>query len=295
MGAPPWTSLADHLRSEFRSLDFIRSRQAFLSTFIEELDVATRGKPFDILAIDVWTTSLDSRDALVTHLASWAKATMRRGGLFGQLRAHAVKPLRDAYRRTAKVRKRCRRSLDAACDEAERSLVGRGFDAAWCRLFPKATDAGVRPEDIDALNERFFRELQPVVTDRHEHRAHVFETTGFTVAMHPLGALGDKLAFIDGMLNDLLLVIDRTTTSAMPTNPYARDTARDFVDLLVFGARARATAIEAGSGRERLYDELHRLHDASDGSKCFNAPPFIEELVSLMGRHTAGIRGSRDG
>lgn len=259
------TLLAELERHEHDLLT-IKRRHFFLKAFEGALQEASRDKPFLIANDLVWLTLLDSRDMLVIHLASWAKGTYAKGGFLGRLQADHLGALwLDRSR------------LDSAED-------GQHFRDAFARLFPEAVAARrCRPNAADATNlrDRFEKAVEPLVVDRHENRAHVYERGGTgTARMLDLDAIGDTFSYVERFLNDIRLIAFNSTFSYHDVSYASGDgTASDLVDLLLFGSIDRMFAA-AGAGaagkfpwqrREELYADLHREHDrgASPG-ELFN-------------------------
>ncbi len=268
MARPPWTSLRDYLLDEHAKLHFIRLRLSHIVTFAAELGRVERGKNFDIANFGTWVAMIDSRDVLVIHLASWVTGALEGGGLFGQLQAHALSQFRRA-------------KPWGGVDAYDKRQQAASFAAAWERTFPGVARSKLSQDDVVAFRERFHSELRDVVQDRHDHRAHVFERKQASSEMLDLRAMVHRMKFIERTFADLLLIVGSMTIDPAPafTNVSMVSVA-EIVDQVLFGSLANMQRLRGARTRDELYDELHRLHDASDGSKCFNAPEFAQRLAT---------------
>jgi hypothetical protein len=265
MAQPPWMNLGDFVLAEHAKLDFVRLRFSHLVTFATELGRLERGKPFDIANSATWTAMIDSRDMLVIHLASWVTGTVERGGFFGQLCAHAITDFRRAKPWSG---------VDAY-DKRQQKIA---FANAWERTFPGVARSRFCSDDVVAFQDRFHGALSDIVQDRNEHRAHVFERKQATSEMLDLYKLGSRMKFIERTFGDLFLIVTAKSLAAAPefTN-VSSVSVGELVDQVIFGSCANMQRARGTRSRDELFDELHRLHDASDGTKAFNAPAFVAQ------------------
>lgn len=263
-------------------LDLLQ-RFVFVQAFEQALRTTTKDKPFVIRNDDLWNTMLAARDALFIHFASWARGAYQSSGLFAQLKAHHLSELyikrprgRIANAGLSGELARARRSTMEAC-------------------FPDAASRGkVLGEDVDALNERFVDITRPIVRDRDSHRAHPYEKgQPGTAAMLHLENVEPVFEEVQQLLNEVRLIVDDSMLGyhghLAATNPDS--TARDLVDLLLFGSNARfhraLLCLEETPGeateypllvRDRVYERLHEVHDADEGDLMFNHRRLVDQV-----------------
>jgi hypothetical protein len=250
----PRQSLEDRLRDVEHDLMQIARRQYALEAFVQELDRATRLKPFRICNDILWTVVLDSRDMLVIHLASWVQGACSSEGLMWQLKAHHLRELPAL-----------RRPTERTDDDAYLcGLLDRGHQEAFARLFPSATGNEATGKDLDALTRRLRCTAEPLLKDRNANRAHAFERRGRGSAkMLELSELRNTMTFIEQLLNDLRLVGHSSTTSHQDMNDSDCDVvAEEMVESILIGSSARREILMEGRDRESYYKVLHDQHDA---------------------------------
>lgn len=238
----------------------IKQRYFVLDALVAELERVTRGKTFRICNDVMWTTLLDSRDMLVVHLASWARATYGAGGLFGRLQALHVRDLR-------------RKETKKAGGDAHLAQMDReALDATYSRLFPGVDPSRIGPSDLAALRNRFASEVAHVVADRDNHRAHAWEKNNRAdVRFLKLDEVGATFDMIDLLLNDLRLVGTNSTMSSHSLTYVSPGlVADDLVDLILIGTAYGVERLRAGRARSEMYEAMHAAHDGSNGSRLFN-------------------------
>jgi hypothetical protein len=247
-------SLEERLWKAEHDLMQVARRQYALEAFVKELDRATRFKPFRIWNDIVWMMVLDSRDMLVIHMASWVTGVCEKGGLIGQIRAHHVRELPAARRPTERTEN----------NGHLREILDLGHQVAFARLFPGATGAHATAADLEGLKASLRQAADPLVKDRDENRAHVFEQGGSGSAkMLDLTELRNTLAFIEQLLNDLRLVSCSSTMSHHDMNDADSTTvAEEMVESLLVGNSYRRAVVMEGHDREAFYQACHERHDA---------------------------------
>lgn len=211
-----------------------RTQFVALKAFENELVARTCTRVFNIANTVVWDAILAKRDLLVIHFASWIRGMGTGGGFFGQLGAHHLRELRDAFDNV------CRDTVDVG---RRRARVVARFSAAEQR-------GRLEPGDIDDLRSAVRTELEPVVLDRDSFRAHPYERGQKANArMLALTDIAASLDSAEGLLNDLRLLVNNSTfgySYQSLTSP--DDAAADLVDLLLFGSIFRfATLIGANA------------------------------------------------
>jgi hypothetical protein len=250
---PPPTP-EDRLWKAERDLMLVARRQYVIEAFVNELDRATRLKPFRIWNDILWMMVLDSRDMLVIHPASWIKGVCGKGGLIGQIKAHHVRELPAVRRPTER----------SETDAHLRRILDHGHQEAFGRLFPGVTGAHATGSDLDALTQRLRQAADPLLKDRNDNRAHAFESHGAGSAkMLDLNELRNALTFIEQFLNDLRLVCHSSTMSHHDMNGAdCKTAAGEMVASVLIGSAGRREIVMEGRDREDFYKTLHNQHDA---------------------------------
>ncbi len=245
-------SLVESINDQQMKLLEIKRRLHVLRAFVSDLETVTRGKPFRIWDDLAWMMVLDSRDALVIHLASFAK------GLHRHHLADIVHPHLKKLRRSPK------REEGEVVDEYDPSV--NSYADAFQRLFPACTKKSPGKSDIAALRDRLRVRVDLLRQDRNQNRAHVFELGG-NARMLSIDELADVFDHIEQILNDLRLLASNGTMGMdgvlSMVNP--RFTARIFVDRILLGTRADPPA-----EREAIYDQLHQAHTDHTEREMFN-------------------------
>lgn len=224
----------------------IKQRYFFVTAFVAELEIVSRGKEFRIAHDILWTMLLDSRDMLVINLGSWCKAAHSQGGLFAQIRAHH---LGDFPRRR----------------RTNGGLLEDEHQAAFRRLFPGVETANPKPQDIDVLKNRFESKTAPVRQDRDNNRAHPWERGhGGNVKMLDLTELREMFGYIESVLNDLALVgCESSAESRELTNIATPVAATDIVDQILLGTLPWIKEVGLLNNRTEFYDAMHERHAAA--------------------------------
>lgn len=238
-------------------LGFITQRLFVLEAFAAELDRVTRGKPFRIWGSAVWMMALDSRDAYVTHLASWVKAAYSKGGALGQLQAHHARDFPRKWRQHGDGPKH---------DQHFASILRKQHDQLFARMFPEAVGASPGVQDFDGLRKRFVERVEGVVADRDANRAHPYErdgTASSSVRQLDLKELRELTSFIEGWLNALRQLSTGGTFAPSDMNfQCPTELAEELVDSVLMGSRSRATLVMGGLEREAYFQKLHDRHAA---------------------------------
>ena len=255
------------LREAHYELFELTRRQYALEAFEEEHQRATLGKEYWVADDIVWTTILDMRDKNIIDFASWAVGAYKPGsrGFFGVLKGRYVPdlPLR---------RKWGRRDESSSAPEFDQT-----FSDAVQRLFPNAKGK-LRHEDIDELTTRFQAKLKPLIDDRHQNRAHVFEgkhQVG-SAKMLEIGEVRELYKFARDVLNDLgLMSLGKTWAEVNLTLVQPEDTAEEFVDMLVLPRWFRRAIAARGLSRGQAYEALHN----APGKGLFNDPHKLDALA----------------
>jgi hypothetical protein len=256
------------LSAEEMKLTLLTRRLFALEAFLAELERLTRGKPFRIWNSVTWMMLLDTRDAFVIHLASWARGMYKTGGLLRQLQAHGLRALRKKRQDSGALEDRVelRRYIEASRDEA------------FGRLFPEVDRPYATTADVEALRERFIDKVDELTADRDGNRAHPYEA-GTQRKMMDLVALREAVTQAESLLADLRLVCCGSSFSFHDMNATSVDiAAAELVDAILLPPRARARGRWNSTERDEYYDQLHRSH-AQTRRKYFNAPNAEETAV----------------
>ncbi len=236
----------------------IRCRWYYLTAMHAELEKASRGKPFRVMHSIAWQMAFDSNHMLVIELASWVKRQGERGGLFGLMESR----LSELERKFPKQRKRRVGDSDLVRYDTE------AHETAVRRLFPDSAGRIAQGRDVDALRSTLEAECQHLVDDRNCNRAHPLETPQGEAARVGLEGLGALFERLEGILNDVRLIADWTTTSFHDMNATPADSAaEDFVDAVLIGTSSRRLVVMGGLDRDAYYARLHALHDADPDKK----------------------------
>lgn len=266
------TDLIEKLEDE---LGIITQRLFVLEAFAGEFNRTTRGKSFRIWGSAVWMMILDSRDAHVTHFASWLKSVYGKGGFFGQLTAHHPR----AFPRKWRPRSSASHSPEFA------TILKKQHDESFARLFPDATTAFPSPDDVEKMRQRFVARIEQVVADRDSNRAHPYEEAGSVASSTKLLEFSELRAlttFVEDWLNALRLLSTSSSFVHSDMNFQSpTELAEELVDSVLVGSRSRANLVMGGTDREVYYDDLHTRHAAigSPDEPLFNdyIPDDLEE------------------
>jgi hypothetical protein len=257
-------------RQHYQLIDVMR-RQFVMEALTKELDRVTHGRAFRIANGPIWLMLLDTRDVMVIHLASWAKGIYQPGGLIGQLRADHLKSF---------PKKRPPEERDGS--DGWRNQRDREHEGSFARLFPTATGAHPDGPAFDGLKDAFATRMKPVVDDRHENRAHPYESKGAgTAKMLDVSELRALVDYGDQLLQDLRMVGNGFPLSHSEMNsPTAGQVAPDLVDSLILGTSDRIRRVRKDQNRDAYYDQLHAEHDAlpAERDRFFNDRLFTRML-----------------
>jgi hypothetical protein len=284
-----------------RTLD-IKRRLHVLRPFADELDRATRGKPFRFRNDIVWSQMLDLRDKLVIDLCSltvemrhgmkpldpkaqqeYRGGFKRKRGMFIELREHHLASLTRTY------------VPHEDDDEDEVARCTQGKAKIFARLFPTCATESPSAADVEDLCERFRIRMIPLRDDRNKNRAHALEGDAGTAKMLWVPELEDLFTYQEGLLEDLSLVSAGSAFSGDNMNHAdCRETAADMVDLILFGNIADVKSLTATRTREKLYARLHEIDDAVQEPKReklhFNDRQFTEPFEDFVANLNAGVR-----
>jgi len=240
--------LLEGIDDQQNKLTSIKRRLHLLKAFVTELTSVTKGKPFTIWDSLAWMMALDSRDALILHLASFAK------GLHKHHLKHMLHPHLGRLKRVVTV-------------EDEYDPLPKEIEEAFTRLFPDCVKKTPGKADVKALRCRLEARIDELRKDRNANRAHVFELGGNArmLSLEESEAVFDHL---EGLLSDLRLIASQGNKD---TNPIDRTidphlTARVLVDRIVLDME-----IEERRERGGMYEQLHESHDANPHRQHFNA------------------------
>jgi hypothetical protein len=275
MAAPDLRTL---LQDTHRDLLLLRRRQYALEAFLQEVEKTSREETFDIHNELRWLQILDFRDKNVIDLASWAKAIYSKGGLFGVMRAHHLAAFPSGRTWGLDMPEHRQEGADEQHAETRR------------RLFGQAVGPKLKPDDVQVLHDSFAKTFEPVVLDRHENRAHVYERGGSgTARMLDVTETRELFDHAHRMLNGLsLLAFGSTTGDANMNLTSVEGDAEDLVDELMLPRYARIRMVQAGVERATVYDALHaRQHDPG-GKPAFNSAKAVRRVLVDLGLATAG-------
>lgn len=207
-------------------------------------------QPFRIWDDLAWMMVLDSRDALIVHLASFVKG----------LHKHHLRDI--VLPHLKKLKRAPKRKKD---DDAHDPSIP-GYAAAFARLFPACTKSTPTKADLTALRERLRVRVDRLRQDRNVNRAHLFELGG-TADMLSLEEVSAVFADIEELLNDLRLLASDSTMGmdGVLSVVNAKFTARVLVDRIVLGTRP-----ERPDERAQYYEGLHKAHADHPDREVFN-------------------------
>lgn len=264
-------SLRDLLLDAHEKVLLLRRRQFSLEAFIEELNRVSRLETFDIHNDLRWLHVLDMRDKNVIDFASWAKGAYSKGGMFGALCAHhlAAFPAKRAW------------GQDGERDEARDAA----YTAKRKRLFGEGVGAALKPADVNVLHTAFSTLFEPLVKDRHENRAHIYERGGTGLAtMLDVSETAALYDYAQTVLADLALVglgagIGVTNLS----NASVTDDAKDLIDDILLPRHARQKIEPADVDRDGFYAKLHEIPHDAGGKPAFNHRDTVYRVMTDLG------------
>lgn len=234
----------------------IKGRYFVLAAFSAELDRATRGKSFRILNEPFWVMALDSRDMLVVHLASWCKSVYTSGGFLAKVQATHPSLFRASRRNSA-----ARRSKPD--DQHLQTWLDNHHREAFERLFPDAHPSGASQDDVEALRDHFEKQVEHVLSDRGDNRAHPYEKKAKgSVKMLNFDELRSAFETCEGLLNDLRLLGEHSTRGYHDlNNPPSQGVAQELVDAVLLGS---AKLVPRHLTRDQHYEDMHARYDARE-------------------------------
>ncbi len=244
-------------------------RQFLIDAFQADLDKVTRGEPFRYRNEVLWRMFLDTRDAHVVSLASWARSVYQPDGLIDRLRAYHAHDLPT---------KRPPGPLDD--DPSWRAGRDREHADALARLFPGMPGAYPGDQQFDQLRDAFVARMKPVVEDA-SNRVRPFDRDPQvgSVKMLDFGELRDAIRYAEQLMNDLSMVgCQRKDDYRETNNPDAADVVPDLVDAIVLGAREEIERARGELDRIAFYDELRHRHatHTKRPTRFFNDKIFAE-------------------
>lgn len=244
-------------------LQDLTRRQFLIEAFKADLDKVTRGEEFRHRNEVLWRMFLDTRDAHVVTLASWARAVYQPGGLFHRLRANHAQDLPT---------KRPPGPLDD--DPSWSAGRDREHADALARLFPGMSEAHPGDQHFDQLREAFVARMKPVVDDA-ANRVRPFDRDPLVgaVKMLDFDELRSAVIYAERLMNDLSMVgCQRENDYRETNNPDAADVVPDLVDAILLGERDQIERTRGELDRIAFYDELHHRHadPAKTRSRYFN-------------------------
>lgn len=267
----PGSDLRVLIANAHGALLHLRRRQYALHAFHAEVERVSRGATFDLHNDVRWIQLLDFRDKNVIDLASWAKGHYSPGGLFGAIQADHLRSLS---------------SQPAPSDDSYRdALQAKGYAEARARLFGANVETKVKPENVAALRDAFANAFAPVVQDRHENRAHLYEKNNMgTAKMLALDETHAAFEYAHRVLNDLSLLGCASTNADVDLNVTSVELdAEDLADELLIPRYARRLLARSDVSRDVFYDALHaQPHDAA-GKPAFNSREAVERALVALG------------
>jgi hypothetical protein len=248
------------ISAEEMKLTLLTRRLFALEAFLNELERVTRKKTFQIWNSIVWRMVLDSRDAFVIHLASWARGMYEKGGFLRQIQAHCLRDLRRNWKPGSNTLQ----------DKWFHEYLAAGHEKSFARLFPDVSKPFPRPDDIEKLRNKFVSTFEEVTADRDGNRAHPFER-GEPRKMLNLVELRAAVTQAERFLADVRLVTCCSSFSFHDMNETsAESAAEELVDAILVDHLSRRRGEPLPSKRDEYYDELHRVHDEAGHPEHFN-------------------------
>jgi hypothetical protein len=265
-------ALSDLLDKFDGQLHHLSRRQFLVEAFQAELDKVTRGEGFRIRNGVLWMMFLDTRDTLVTHLASWARGVYQPGGLIDQLRANHARDLpteRPAESRDDDSSWRVRRDREHA--------------EALARLFPDTSEPHPSDSQFDQLRDTFVARMKPVVDDAQNRvRPYDPDPQAGSVKMLDVPALRAAVSYAERLMNDLSMVGRHSEHDHQEMNtPDAADVVPDMVDAILLGPPEQIERVREGLDRTAFYDELHH-RQAKEAAQYFNNKLFSSSTAAAV-------------
>lgn len=254
-------------------LQCLTRRQFLLEAFKDDLDKVSRGERFRIRNGVLWLMLLDTRDALVVHLASWARGVYQPGGLIDRLR-------------TSHARDLPRTRPPGPFDNVASLRASRDVEHAdaLARLFPGLSEEYPNDSHFDQLRDTFVARMKRVVDDA-SNRVRPFDrdAQADTVTMHEVPELRDAISYAERFLKDLDMVgCQRSLDYGERNTPKAADVIPDMVDSLVLGTPDQIERVRGNFDRIAFYDELHHRHSTNPNKpQYFNDNLFTFPVVTV--------------
>jgi hypothetical protein len=260
----------------------------------EDLVRVTRGRRFVVRHLPIWRMLLSERDMTFVDIASWAKAIYSPRGFLRRLHGRDLAVLARCW----KYRQDGDFEVEGACDPEDRLFLqghwqnenAKWRDAAFDRLFPDARSGAPNQQDIDGLVGRLSTQFEPLLADRHEHRAHRYENAahGKATMLSPPD-VAEHLRSCQQLLADLRSLSSNSGFSAPGYKPKADPDdheAQDVVDLVLRGTvnevfeqdrsfnDGAASRTYYWQRRAAYYDALHEAHERRNATDDdpFNLP-----------------------
>jgi hypothetical protein len=242
-------------------------RQGHIVSTHAELVRVAREKPFFIYHEPLWRMLLSERDMIIVDLASWAKGFYSKGGFLHHLEDQDLQALSLHWQPEPNE------------DERDALAYNRKWrKAAFDRLFPDAANETPNADDIRALVRAVRKRFEPLLVDRHRHRAHKFEhEKQATAAMLVPAEVTKYLTACQRVVADLRCL---SSNSSFDSHGYDAkpkpddDHAQDMIDLVLVGtinwivewgvvASASSQHRFYWQKRNAYYERLHAAHEAA--------------------------------
>jgi hypothetical protein len=249
----------------------IKQRLRYLDAFLRELHTQTKGEQFKVKNDFIWQWFWDSYAATVTNLASFGKAMVQPGGLFGQLNNHLIQFRPGVHKELARADAQIV-DLSNTMTDADEERFNRELhdghkkeikqEVATCRerLFP-----GIKPdmqptqEQMAALKTRFDDAIAELQKERHAH-AHRYDGEEIKNTAADLDRLSRSFEAAETILSDLrYIAFGYGFTFDATLHGDIDGIARDLVDQLLIGTINQvvgAVGIGTGTSPRQWYWKL---------------------------------------
>jgi hypothetical protein len=253
-------------------LHHLARRQFLVEAFQADLDKVTRGEGFRIRNGVLWIMSLDTRDTLVVHLASWARGVYQPGGLIDRLRADHARDLPTE-----------RPAGPHDDDPSWSAMRDREHAGALARLFPGTSEPYPTDSQFEQLRDTFVARMKPVVDDAANRvRPYDPDPQAGSVKMLDFPALREAISYAERLMNDLSMVGRHTEHDHREMNtPDAADVVPDMVDAILLGPPKQIERVRDGLDRIAFYDELHH-RQAKEPAQYFNDKLFSSSTAASV-------------
>jgi hypothetical protein len=235
------------LHHEAKLLVRVKGRLPLIQKLVKELNrQETMGQSL-VRNDAVMQVMRDSLDMLVIDLCS-LRVRMMRGteeGIFWKLREHPRLFRRfttDDCRNSGVIIVGEEKPGDRErYEQSERDWLVKQWNEIFDEVFPLVGTREVVRADLESLRSRFMSDTQPIKDDRDKVRAHRYEHFTDNSFFLPLKEIEAQFRIFEKYLNNLLLLVNRSSYSMGPLMMAdTKETANDVADLITQGSINRA-------------------------------------------------------